>query len=351
MKLYGALKTKMAIVIAVVTVCFGTMTALAVMQMTEQAITRMASKHAETIIAWQKTVIEHVIDDSIAFANHLGSQQMVTDYLQQANPQEQYPRLLKYIDGLDADNRYQAIYIMDRTGRTLSSTDPSFVGQNYAFRAYFKGAIAGKPTVDAAIGVTSGKFGYYFSCPIKTKSGKIIGVVVAKLKESLIADALHPQNLSVDGAAMLVDTYGIVIQSDRPESLFKSLGTLSAKTRREIAETKRFNGVDISSLQYDWVAKEITTQKELSEFVFYDQSHKRAELVGAARITDAPFFVVIIEARKIFAQAADNAEIEIGLLIFFAAVATMLVLILLLLPLAQSLSDIKPPADNGHTEA
>lgn len=336
MHLRMASKIKVNLIITVVTVGFGALTAFVAMQMTEQTILNMASKHTEAIIAQQKVILERVLDDSASFVSHLGSQQMVIDYFQQTNPQEQSPELLKYLDGLDTENRYQAIYVMDKTGETLTSTDPSFVGQNYAFRTYVKGALAGKPTVDAAIGVTSGKFGYYFSYPVKTASGEIIGVAVAKLKDTLIADALQPKDLGADGSAMLVDKYGVVIQSSHPELLFKSLGTLTPEARQTIAETRRFNGFDITSLQYDRTAKEITEQGEPRISVLYDQFNGRDELVGITRIADAPFFIVITEARNFFADAAGGTSIKIGLLILFASVATTLALLLLVPMVVQT---------------
>jgi C4-dicarboxylate-specific signal transduction histidine kinase len=61
-------------------------------------------------------------------------------------------------------------YLMDRNGDTLASSNrnapDSFVGENYAFRPYFKQAIEGHPAIYMALGITSKKRGVYYSHPV-----------------------------------------------------------------------------------------------------------------------------------------------------------------------------------------
>lgn len=325
MGLYAALKTKTILIIAAIAISFGMVTTLIALHITNQTITRAALKYMEVIVTQQKTAIELVIADSASFVQHLGSQRIIIDYMQSRDPQEQDPVLLDYLHSIDVHDQYQAIYIMNKEGKTLLSTDRSFAGQNYGFRSYFKNAIAGKPTVDAAIGVTSGKFGYYFSHPIKTDLGEIIGVVVVKMKDALIADALKPKDM--DGNAMLVDTYGVVIQSNEPNLLFKSLGTLSPEATQVIRETRRFSDIAITSLGYDRVAEKIIGQQETRPFALRETTGEECdELVGVARITDAPFFIITTEAYGLFMESDGNTPAAIGLFAFVIIIAMAIML-------------------------
>jgi len=341
MKLRATVKIKMISTIAVVTVCLGAIAACTVMQMMERTISDMALHHIKTVAEQQEAIIGRIVTDSLSFAEHLGSQQPVIGYLQQPEQKKQRTELLSYIAGLDASNKYQAIYIMDMAGNVLFSTDSSLVGQNYEFRAYFKDALAGKSTMDVVIGGISNKFGYYFASPVKAKSGDIVGVVATKLNEGLIANALHPKGLNIEGDAMLVDKYGVVFQANRPELLFKSLGVLTPEAYRAVEDTKRFSGINIVSLQYDRVAEEIAGLREPKGLVLYNRLHDHDELIGVARIADTQFFIVITEVRQFFAQSAGNMEINIGLLVFMVSIVTVLALILLTTPLLRPLYSLR----------
>lgn len=131
-------------------------------------------------------------------------------------------------------------YLMDFDGKTIASSNrktlTSFVGKNYAFRPYFKGAIGGQPSLYLALGVTSMKRGIYFSSPIASEDANPSGVVVIKAPpedlEDLFAD--------VPGIAAFVDAKGVVFASNRKEWLFHGMRTLSEEETRKIVLTRQF---------------------------------------------------------------------------------------------------------------
>ena len=75
-------------------------------------------------------------------------------------------------------------YLMDADGMTVASSnrkDPdSFLGKSYSFRPYFQAAAKGQPGRYFALGMTSGKRGFYASYPVRDDLGKVLGVVVMK---------------------------------------------------------------------------------------------------------------------------------------------------------------------------
>jgi two-component system C4-dicarboxylate transport sensor histidine kinase DctB len=64
-------------------------------------------------------------------------------------------------------------YLMDDEGMTVASSnrnDPdSFVGKSYRFRPYFQEASKGNASRYYALGVTSGKRGFYASYPVQSR--------------------------------------------------------------------------------------------------------------------------------------------------------------------------------------
>ena len=66
-------------------------------------------------------------------------------------------------------------YLMDADGMTVASsnrnTPDSFVGKDYSFRPYFQRAASGQPGRYFALGITSGKRGFYASYPVQNQLG------------------------------------------------------------------------------------------------------------------------------------------------------------------------------------
>src|SRR3546814_7105055 len=82
------------------------------------------------------------------------------------------------------------IYVLNLSGETLAASNwnepGSFVGHNYAFRPYFENAMASGSGRFYAVGVTTGKPGYFLSSRVDT-GGRPIGVVVAKVDMAPLA--------------------------------------------------------------------------------------------------------------------------------------------------------------------
>jgi C4-dicarboxylate-specific signal transduction histidine kinase/ActR/RegA family two-component response regulator len=112
-------------------------------------------------------------------------------------------------------------YLMNRNGLTLAAsnrgTPESFVGKNYAFRPYFQEALKGHAAVYMAIGVTSGKRGIYFSCPVYDASASHpMGTVVIKSSTMGLQHALSNSFSYHTGISLLMDPHGFIFLSDPP---------------------------------------------------------------------------------------------------------------------------------------
>ena len=133
-------------------------------------------------------------------------------------------------------------YLMDREGTVVAASNrgepASLVGQNYAFRPYFRQALAGEAGRYFALGVTTLEPGYYSSFPIRDH-GRVTGVAV--IKKTFSETDL---GLTALQDAHLVDANGIVLFSGRPEMRLRALWPLPDAVRRTIGESRQFSGVD-----------------------------------------------------------------------------------------------------------
>ena len=143
---------------------------------------------------------------------------------------------------LDRDNsafNASVSYLMDADGMTVASSnrnDPdSFVGKSYRFRPYFQEAAKGQPGRYFALGITSGKRGFYASYPVQNRLGKVLGVVTMKkdLDEMETFFSGYP-------FCFLISPDGIVFLSSTPAMVLKSLWPLDKAARETLIASKQF---------------------------------------------------------------------------------------------------------------
>jgi PAS domain S-box-containing protein len=133
-------------------------------------------------------------------------------------------------------------YLMDPGGKTIASTNryapDSFVGQNFAFRPYFKDAISGKPSTYLALGTTSGKRGAYYGHPVFAENASTpVGIVVIKASIELIESQLGTE---LDEIVMVNDPHGVIFISNRKEWLYHLLWKYNEDNIPLIKKSRQF---------------------------------------------------------------------------------------------------------------
>lgn len=140
----------------------------------------------------------------------------------------------RYHKSLDA----AACYLINHDGLTLASSNrdvkDSFVGKNYAFRPYFQQSIKGGIGRHFAVGIGTGRRGFFASAPVKDKEGQIVGVVVIKKELEDIEIRLKQY------IWFLVDQNGIIFISSQPEARLKSLWPLGKEQQQKIILSKQY---------------------------------------------------------------------------------------------------------------
>jgi PAS domain S-box-containing protein len=130
-------------------------------------------------------------------------------------------------------------YLMDADGMTVASSnrkDPdSFVGISYRFRPYFQEAFRGNPDRYFALGITSGKRGFYASHPVQNRLGKVLGVVT--MKKDL--DEMETF-FSKYSSCSLISPDGIIFLSSTPSMVLKSLWPLDKTAQEKLIASQQF---------------------------------------------------------------------------------------------------------------
>ena len=141
-------------------------------------------------------------------------------------------------------------YLMDADGLTLAASnwqsEKSFIGRNYGFRPYFREALAGRTGRYVAVGVTSGKAGFYVSHPV-SRNGDTTGVVVVKFP----LEQLEPTLAQGGDRVMLADANGVVFLSNTPTLRLRTLAPLSDRRREAIEESRQYPLEQLTPLSDD----------------------------------------------------------------------------------------------------
>lgn len=156
----------------------------------------------------------------------------------------------------DVANRYLArvrdhagadeIYVLDAGGTTLAASNwdegTSFVGQNYRFRSYFKDAMARGEGRFYAVGVTTGKPGYFLSSAVQTASG-VRGVAVVKVD-------MAPLELAWARAGErtgVADGNGVIFLTGHLPWKYRPLDPLTGDALRAILDARQYEGVKLAA--------------------------------------------------------------------------------------------------------
>lgn len=149
-------------------------------------------------------------------------------------------------DSLASLTEADYVYLMNRQGRVVFSTrDPqgnSLLHNNYAFRAYFKSALAGKTAFFPALGKTTGKRGIYLSTPVI--SGKrVAGVLVVKLPVRRLEKIMGRYSFPV----FVISPGGTVFASNRFNGEYLRFRFLSTRETSRLLkrEGRRFTNAPI----------------------------------------------------------------------------------------------------------
>ncbi|WAC45862.1 ATP-binding protein [Pseudomonas sp. SL4(2022)] len=154
--------------------------------------------------------------------------------LQQPDQQSARDSANRLLDQVSAQTGADVIYLMDPNGKTLAASNwkqtDSFVDRNFAFRPYFREAIAGRQGRFFGLGTTSGKRGYYFAAAVRDGE-RNLGALVVKV------DFDHTETLwgNTPEQLLVTDANGVVILTSNSQWRFTASRPLDAAERAAIA--------------------------------------------------------------------------------------------------------------------
>ncbi len=323
------LSEKISVSIFLMIIFFGSLATVSTFLLTKRILVEKAEEEFITIGPYRSYVASQLIRSYLNNTNSISSDPVVKDFLidYEKDPKNSIiedEELLSH----DGNNSASAIYILNRQGVGIASTDKRLLNQDYSFRNYFKSSIAGNNFIDIALGVTTNEMGYYFSAPVKeSNTGEVIGVVVYKLKPEVLSRELFG-SVPFDFEFSLIDEYGVVILSTDSEKVYSSLSELSDESKNKIAEIKRYGNRKIYGLDYPELMillPEASTNS--SRLISLEDSvDKKKEATTLYKIEGTPFYLMVEQDTSFLNEVSLRSAAMVASFVAIAALASIVII-------------------------
>ena len=170
----------------------------------------------------------------------LGLERDVVDLLNRSAADKLVPRVNTYLEQLNERAGTLAIYVIDVAGHVVAASNwqraDSFVGEELAFRPYFRDAMESGNGRFFGIGTTRGEPGYYLASRL-TDDNRTIGVAVIKVS----LEQLEKSWSTVEAPAMVSDENGVIILGSVADWKFTTLRPLDETARSAFDQTQQYN--------------------------------------------------------------------------------------------------------------
>ncbi|MGM0544873.1 MAG: sensor histidine kinase [Pseudomonadota bacterium] len=180
-----------------------------------------------------------------------------------ASPDRQDPMPLNLLlDRFRFTSGVSDVYLLDEHADTIAASNwhrpNTFIGQNYAFRSYYRDAMAGGQGRFYGLGLQSQERGYYFSSPVwlddTSPDARPDGVLVVKVLLKDVEESWAEQ----ESTLFVTDHDNIIFLASQPELRMSALYPLTEERRQTLHATKRYgqepltpSGIQIQAIQSD----------------------------------------------------------------------------------------------------
>lgn len=170
----------------------------------------------------------------------LGLERDVLALLEKSDDGKLATQVNAYLEQLNERAGTLSIYVIDTAGHVVASSNwrraDSFIGEELAFRPYFREAMDSGRGRFFGIGTTRGEPGYYLASTLADDT-KTLGVAVIKVS----LEQLEKTWTTVEAPAMVSDENGVVILGSVTDWKFTTLHPLDEKTRTAFDRTQQYN--------------------------------------------------------------------------------------------------------------
>ncbi|MEH3046339.1 sensor histidine kinase [Sphingomonas adhaesiva] len=138
------------------------------------------------------------------------------------------------------------VYLLDAQGRAVATSNwrrpESFLGDDYAYRGYYRDAIRTGVAQQFALGQRSRMPGLYISKRVDDGAGRALGVFVVKVDFR----SLEREWRRTADAAFVTDARGIILVTAQPAWRFQTIRPLSSREREQARRSLEYGAVALA---------------------------------------------------------------------------------------------------------
>ncbi|MBB3770496.1 two-component system C4-dicarboxylate transport sensor histidine kinase DctB [Angulomicrobium tetraedrale] len=157
------------------------------------------------------------------------------------------------LEDIARETRTAVIYLLDRSGRAIAASNwrepTSFIGTDYAFRDYYREAMARGSAEQFALGTVSNRPGLYITRRVDGPEGEpggALGVIVVKVEFDRVEDDWR----ALGGQTLVTDRRGVVLLSTVPAWRFHVEEPLAPAAAAEMRRTLQFGDAPLQPLPF-----------------------------------------------------------------------------------------------------
>ena len=221
---------------------------------------------------------------------------------------------------------YESIAALSLDGMIVAASTRPDEGTNVRFRDYYQNARAGQVFIsDPSYSVITNRPALFFSAPVRTAGGLLIGVVRSRLNLSQIWDLVESDGGSVGQGAtsFLVDDYGIRLgvsdtrnHRDRAEALiYKPIAPIDLDTAKRLAADKRFGQKTADQLVVDPLPElkmvaDVLPAGGVGAFTY--QSRGAEDRGVATRLVTKPWIYVVSVPTSTYTSVVGDSGLDLA---------------------------------------
>ncbi|MEI6414181.1 MAG: SpoIIE family protein phosphatase [Pseudomonadota bacterium] len=213
---------------------------------------------------------------------------------------------------IEIDPSVSLVLLLDRAGIVIATSEPSYLGRNYAFREYFQAATPKQVFVsDITIGTVSGTAGVFFSRAVTTLAhGETQGVLVLKVKgEEFVKIMRHASSERHD--AFIINGQGIILYHTDPALRYRSLMPLAPEVVQRLRDNREFLDAKISSLNLPDLAKTLVGAVQSGHTAYHLTQTGKDRIVGFAPVRDDDWVIGVAQNRDVFEAPIRQVFLEV----------------------------------------
>ncbi len=277
------------------------------LERTQEHVGRVELRNLEQLAQSTAGRISQLLGDSRNLADYVGTDDDFVGYLSKPTP-DGTQAILGKLQGLVRSNPdIQFAMVMDVAGNAAVATDPAVMGRNFKFREYFKQAMQGQSHMTGIIvGAVAGAAGIFYSRPVNSVEGKVIGAVVLRIKAEPVGRVLASAQVGQDRTPFLVDEDGVIVWHPDEKQMFKSLVPLKQEVLEEIVADQRFRRPKIESVNQPKLASVMVGAKERGNVSYFSSVAQREEIAGFSPVPGTEWVVGVSESRDYFAAPLER---------------------------------------------